>query len=53
MTTQSQMHLESVRKQSEQQQQRTPIPQKISLRDEVPGGPIILQTHPHRETLSW
>ena len=28
------------------------MPQKISLKNEVPGGPIVLQTHPHREVLS-
>ena len=32
---------------------RHQYPKRISLKDEVPGGPVILQTHPHRETLSW
>ena len=41
------------KKQSEQQQKRTPILQRITLKVEFPGGPIILQTRPHRKTLSW
>ena len=35
------------------QQERAPIPQKLSLTDKIPGGPIILQTHRHRKMLSW